>query len=51
MLGTVDLSKKLERDEYKQRLLDCQLRLRKLALELYQEKRSLIVGLPATTTS
>ena len=43
MLNTVDLTLKLERAEYKQRLLDCQLRLRKLAFELYQQKRSLVV--------
>ena len=43
MLANVDLTKKLDRDEYKERLLDCQLRLRKLAFELYQEKRSLVV--------
>lgn len=43
MLPTVDLSKRLERDEYRQRLLDCQLELRELAFRLYQEKRSLVV--------
>ncbi|MGB5549457.1 MAG: hypothetical protein WBO74_03100 [Thermoanaerobaculia bacterium] len=43
MLPTVDLSKRLEREEYRQRILDCQLKLRELAFRLYQEKRSLIV--------
>ena len=43
MLDTVDLTLKLERAEYKERLLECQLRLRKLAFELYQQKRSLVV--------
>ncbi len=43
MLDTVDLTKKLERAEYKERLLECQLRLRQLAFQLYQQKRSLVV--------
>ncbi len=43
MLDTVDLTLKLERDEYKKRLLACQLRMRELAFELYRRKRSLIV--------
>ena len=43
MLTTVDLSKQLEREEYKRRKLDCQLKLRELAFRLYQERRSLIV--------
>ena len=43
MLATIDLDKSLERGEYKQRLLECQLRLRQLAFELYQQKRSLVV--------
>lgn len=43
MLATIDLSKKLERSEYKKRMLTCQLRLRKLAFELYKQKRSLVV--------
>jgi polyphosphate kinase 2 (PPK2 family) len=40
---TVDLSKRLESDEYRRRKLECQLKLRELAFRLYQEKRSLIV--------
>jgi len=43
MLPTVDLSKRLDREEYRQRKLDCQLKLRELAFRLYQQKRSLIV--------
>jgi len=43
MRRTVDLGKRLEREEYRQRLLDCQLKLRELAFRLYQEKRSLVV--------
>jgi polyphosphate kinase 2 (PPK2 family) len=43
MLPTVDLSKRLEREEYRQRRLESQLKLRELAFRLYQEKRSLIV--------
>ena len=43
MLDTVDLGLALERSEYKKRLLRCQLNLRKLAFELYQQKRSLVV--------
>lgn len=43
MLGTVDLDLRLEPAEYKKRLLECQLRLRELALELYRRKRSLVV--------
>lgn len=43
MLTTVDLSKRLEREEYKRRKLEGQLKLRELAFRLYQEKRSLIV--------
>ncbi|MDH3744491.1 MAG: hypothetical protein OES47_05245 [Acidobacteriota bacterium] len=43
MLSTVDLDKTLDRDEYKKRLLACQLRLRQLAFELYQQRRSLVV--------
>jgi polyphosphate kinase 2 (PPK2 family) len=44
MLSTVDLNKRLERAEYRQRLLECQLRLRELAFELYRQKRSLVVA-------
>ena len=43
MLDTVDLGLKLERDEYRQKLLPCQLRLRELAFRLYKQKRSLVV--------
>ena len=43
MLPTVDLSRRLDREEYRQRRLDCQLKLRELAFRLYQQKRSLIV--------
>jgi polyphosphate kinase 2 (PPK2 family) len=43
MLATVDLSRKLERSEYKKQLLDCQLRLRELAFALYQQKRLLVL--------
>ena len=43
MLATIDLSRRLERDVYKTRLLECGLRLRELALELYRRKRSLVV--------
>jgi polyphosphate kinase 2 (PPK2 family) len=44
MLATVDLDKKLEREEYRERLLQCQLRLRELAFELYKKKRSLVIA-------
>lgn len=44
MLATVDLDRKLERSEYRNRLLPCQLRLRELALELYRRKRSLVIA-------
>jgi len=43
MLRTIDLTKRLERDEYKQQLLDCQLRLRDLTRKLYQQQRCLII--------
>ena len=43
MLASVDLDKQLERGEYKKQLLECQLRLRELALKLYRKKRSLVV--------
>jgi polyphosphate kinase 2 (PPK2 family) len=43
MLSTVDLTKQLERDEYKKHLLDCQLQLRLLSHQLYLQKRSLVV--------
>jgi len=43
VLATVDLELKLEPEEYKKRLLEGQLRLRRLAFELYRQKRSLVV--------
>jgi len=43
MLSTIDLDKRLDREEYKQQLLDCQLRLRELAHLLYVRQRSLVV--------
>jgi polyphosphate kinase 2 (PPK2 family) len=43
MLETIDLSCQLEPAEYKRQILECQLRLRELAFELYQQKRSLVV--------
>ena len=42
-LSTLDLGKKLEPEVYSQRLLECQLKLRELALELYRRRRSLIM--------
>lgn len=43
MLANVDLSKKIDRKEYKAQLLDYQLRLRRLAFRCYKERRSVIV--------
>ncbi len=43
MLNTIDLSKRLERDEYKKRLLTAQLQLRELARQLYLQQRALVV--------
>lgn len=43
MLHTVDLTKSLEKEEYKELLLEYQLKLRELAYKLYTEKRSLVV--------
>ena len=43
MRPSVDLGKRLERDEYRERKLECQLRLRELAFRLYQAKRSMVV--------
>ncbi len=43
MLRTIDLTKRLERTEYKQQILDCQLRLRELTRQLYLQQRSLII--------
>jgi len=42
-LSAVDLSVELDHDEYRRRLLECQLRLRDLAHELYKAERTLIV--------
>ena len=44
MLHAIDLAKRMDRGEYKERLLECQLRLRQLAFELYRRKRSLVVA-------
>ena len=43
MLRQVDLSKRLDREEYRHRKLECQLKLRELAFRLYQDKRSMVV--------
>jgi polyphosphate kinase 2 (PPK2 family) len=43
MLRTIDLTRSLEREDYKQQILDCQLRLRDLTLKLYRQQRSLII--------
>ena len=43
MLHTVDLDKSLDKDEYRRKLLENQVELRRLALELYKQRRSLIV--------
>lgn len=43
MLKTIDLTKSLERDDYKRQLLECQLGLRELARQLYVQQRSLVV--------
>jgi polyphosphate kinase 2 (PPK2 family) len=43
MLKTIDLSQSLERDEYKRRLLECQLHLRELTRQLYVQQRSLVI--------
>ncbi len=43
MLETVDLSLKLEKDAYRQQLLELQLRMRELAHWLYFEKRSMVL--------
>ena len=49
MLANVDLTKKLDRAEYKERLLDCQLRLRKLAFELKKKKASVQISAEGAT--
>jgi len=43
MLETIDLTKQIERDEYRERLLEFQVRLRQLAHELYAQTRSLVI--------
>jgi polyphosphate kinase 2 (PPK2 family) len=43
MLETVDLTKKLEREDYRKKLTLYQLQLRELAYQLYVRKRSLVV--------
>ena len=43
MLETIDLSKRLTREEYAQGLLRYQLQLRELAYQLYVQKRTLVV--------
>ncbi len=43
MLETIDLSLKLEKEEYRQQLLEHQLRMRELAHWLYQAKRSMVL--------
>ncbi len=43
MLNDIDLSKKLDRVEYKKRLLQGQLRPWEQALELYRQRRSLVI--------
>lgn len=43
MLNTVDLTKRLTKEEYREQLLWYQVELRKLAFHLYQEKRLLII--------
>ena len=43
MLETLDLDQQLSKEEYERSLLRYQLRMRKLAYELYQRKRSLVV--------
>ena len=43
MLDTIDLTKSLERSEYKKELIKCQVRMRELAHELYSQQRSLVI--------
>lgn len=43
MLDRVDLTKTIDRKEYKQQLVDQQLRLRRLAYQLYVQQRSLVL--------
>ena len=44
MLESVDLTKRLDKKQYRELLLAAQLRLRELAHRLYTEKRSLVVA-------
>ena len=43
MLETVNLDLRLERDDYKRQLLECQLKLRELAHRLYRMIRQLFL--------
>ena len=43
MLRTIDLTKRLEREDYKQQVLECQMCLRELTRQLYLQQRSLVV--------
>ena len=43
MLRAIDLSKSLDREEYKERLIDYQLQLRELMYQIYVQKSSVIV--------
>lgn len=43
MLKTIDLDKRLDKNEYREQLLACQVELRKQALRLYKKRQSLIV--------
>lgn len=43
MLETIDLSLKLEKEDYRQQLLENQLRMRELALWLYHAKRPMVL--------
>ncbi len=43
MLETIDLSKRLTKEEYVESLIRYQLQLRELAYQLYVDKRTLVV--------
>jgi len=43
MLETVDLSKSLAKEEYVENLIRCQLQLRELAYQLYEQQRTLVM--------
>ena len=43
MLETIDLSKRLDKEEYVESLVGYQLQLRELAYQLYVDKRTLVV--------